>query len=647
MAIYHLSMQIISRSKGQSAVASAAYRSGEKLNDQRTNEDKFYRREIQPETMILAPSHAPEWVQDRNRLWNEVEKIEKRKDAQLARELNIALPRELSNDLQKELVREYVQEQFVNKGMIADIAIHRDDEENPHVHIMLTTREISAEGFGQKNRDWNQRALLEKWREEWANFANKALEREGIQERISHLSHEARGLEQLPTVHLGHVAHEMEERGIQTDRGNINREREEYNALVVDLQKYREEKKTLEEKKARQQEQKQKSERFTTDVERVELQAATKILKAEASLPNIKKRYEQLDKWDERLNKNDSYIRWKDEAIRKASEHFERIHSFEKQIQEAEKQIENLNWLNPLKLKENKNTKAATEQAISQAEGEIHSQNEKLNYHREKLGFSTEEEFNQVKTEHEKERAGLLEKNRNTRRYIISERDVLQKAENALKKAFVRQVASLYPKRPEMAHMTFRTAINVMKINQKHGNGKVIPIENIEKVLNNKKQEVQKLKGDISNVDQTKLRLKRAEAYLKEFEELQTIIDKYEKDPYLKGKMIVSKETKQNYERAVNARDAAKEFMQNEGISGRAEFEKQTEQLGKIEVKIPEFKEKIQFEEGGLGLFDAVIRGIEQAGRELTKEQHNGKEEDQKGKKKKKKNIHQSQELTR
>ncbi|MDA6082860.1 MobA/MobL family protein, partial [Escherichia coli] len=84
--------------------------------------------------------------------------------------------------------------------------------------------------------DWNKKELLEQWREEWANHANKALEKEGIPERISHLSHEARGLEQLPTVHLGHVAHEMEKRGIQTEKGNINRDRQEYNALVLDLQ---------------------------------------------------------------------------------------------------------------------------------------------------------------------------------------------------------------------------------------------------------------------------------------------------------------------------------------------------------------------------------------------------------------------------
>ena len=133
----------------------------------------------------------------------------------------------------------------------------------------------------RKNRDWNNKELLNKWREEWSNHANKALEREGIQDRISHLSHEARELEQLPTVHLGHVAHEMEKRGVHSDRGNINRERQEYNRLVVDLQKYREEKQALEQKKAHQ----QSVERFNTPVERVDLQNASKILKAEPSLP--------------------------------------------------------------------------------------------------------------------------------------------------------------------------------------------------------------------------------------------------------------------------------------------------------------------------------------------------------------------------
>ena len=94
MAIYHFSAQVISRAKGQSAVASASYRSGEKLYDERSEESKYYKREVKPETHILAPSHAPSWVQDREKLWNEVEKIEKQKNSQLAREINMALPKE-------------------------------------------------------------------------------------------------------------------------------------------------------------------------------------------------------------------------------------------------------------------------------------------------------------------------------------------------------------------------------------------------------------------------------------------------------------------------------------------------------------------------------------------------------------------------
>ncbi|MEK5105102.1 MobQ family relaxase [Cytobacillus sp. FSL M8-0252] len=665
MAIYHFSAQIISRGKGQSAVAAAAYRSGENLNDQRTNQTKFYKREVQPDTMILAPSHAPEWVQDRNRLWNEVEKIEKHAKSQLAREVNIALPKELSHDQQKELIREYAQREFVDKGMVADISIHRDDEDNPHAHIMLTMRPFNEDGtWGNKKKkvyeldqngekildkkgkpkykthfltDWDQKKTLEKWREKWANYANKALERERIEERISHLSNEAQGLEQLPTIHLGHVAHKMEKRGVQTDRGNINRERQEYNNLVVELETYRKEKQALKEKENTQQ--------FNTPVERTVLQNASKILKNEPSLENIKKRYNQLDKWDERLNKNDSYIRWKNETIQGASEHFKRIDLFNKEIQTAEKQIENINWLNPLKLKENRITKERAEQEISKAKGEIKFHNEKLNYHREKLGFNSEKEFNQIKTQHEIEQPGLIQKNRNTRQYIHSERDMLQKAEMAHKNAFVRQLASLYPERPEMRHMSFKTALKLVDVNSKYGKGKVVPIETIEKTVNSRKTEIQKLQKEVYRVDQTKERLQRAESYLKNFEKHQAIIEKYENNPLLKGKLLVSKSAKQEYENAITNRNTYKNYMKKEGISGRADFEKQVKAFNEIETKIPEYQTQIQSLEKGFGLLNAVIDGIKQAGQEMTKEQKQ-KEQDIKGKRKKK-NIHQSYGIDR
>lgn len=259
MAIYHLSMQIVGRSKGQNVVAMAAYRSGQKLVDEKTNEAKSYRRHVQPETFILAPDHAPEWVYDRQRLWNEVERVERRGDAQLAREMNIALPIELSRDQQRELVIEFVQDQFVNRGMIADVAIHRDDLNNPHFHVLLTMRDITPEGFGLKNRSWNpsfanrgkkydfegrgfvkDTSMCVDIRSAWAHYANRALERAGFEERIDHRSYKDQGIDKIPAKHLG-AAHSIEklsqkkaeEKGLTyqpvTDLGRINQEIEQIN----------------------------------------------------------------------------------------------------------------------------------------------------------------------------------------------------------------------------------------------------------------------------------------------------------------------------------------------------------------------------------------------------------------------------------
>jgi len=220
MAIYHLNVKVISRSKGRSATASAAYRAGEKVVDERTKEVFDYTRKRTDGSEIHAPEQSPEWVHNRERLWNAVEAAEKRKDAQVAREVEISLPKELKIEDRKELIRDFVKEQFVNRGMVADVSFHDQTGENPHSHILLTTRDITPEGFGQKNRDWNKKELLENWREEWSKSANLALERAGLEIRIDHRSLEAQGLEREPQIHLGpHVA-QMEARGIPTERGN-------------------------------------------------------------------------------------------------------------------------------------------------------------------------------------------------------------------------------------------------------------------------------------------------------------------------------------------------------------------------------------------------------------------------------------------
>jgi hypothetical protein len=223
MAIYHLSAQIIGRSSGRSSVAAAAYRAGEDLRDERTGLSHDYSRRRDIDAWIQAPSSAPSWVYARADLWNRVEATERRKDAQVCREINVALPVGLDRDRQDELVRRYVAEQFTRRGMVADVAVHRQDPGNPHAHMLLTMRPIDGDRFGPKEREWNSTQTLQGWRESWGVHANRELERSGQEERIDHRSHRDRGIDREPTVHEGPNVREMEARGIRTERGDWNR----------------------------------------------------------------------------------------------------------------------------------------------------------------------------------------------------------------------------------------------------------------------------------------------------------------------------------------------------------------------------------------------------------------------------------------
>jgi Ti-type conjugative transfer relaxase TraA len=198
MAIYHFSAQVISRSQGRSSVAASAYRSAEKLLDERTGlTHDFTQKSDVVEQAILLPKDAPDWAGNRETLWNGVEQTEKRKDAQLAREINIALPRELTPAQNWALLTAFVQQAFVDRGMVADVAFHRGHkggEDQPHGHVMLTLREVTPEGFGQKVRAWNGKALLHDWRAHWAEHCNLALARQGFDLRVDHRTLEAQGI---------------------------------------------------------------------------------------------------------------------------------------------------------------------------------------------------------------------------------------------------------------------------------------------------------------------------------------------------------------------------------------------------------------------------------------------------------------------
>lgn len=258
MAIYHCSIKIISRGKGKSAVAAAAYRSGETLTNHYDGvTHDFTRKGGIVHTEILLPPHAPPDFADRSILWNSVEKIEKAKNSQLAREIEIALPVELNREQQIQLVREYVKENFVSVGMCADFAIHDKQDGNPHAHIMLTMRPLEQSGkWGAKSKkeylldkdgqriklkngtfksrkvdtvDWNSQEKAEVWRQAWADITNRYLAAQDRPERIDHRSYKRQGIEQIPTVHMGVAATQMECRGIVTEKGEHNREIREQN----------------------------------------------------------------------------------------------------------------------------------------------------------------------------------------------------------------------------------------------------------------------------------------------------------------------------------------------------------------------------------------------------------------------------------
>ncbi|MGJ0484316.1 MAG: MobQ family relaxase [Methylomicrobium sp.] len=228
MAIYHCDVSVVSRNSGRSVIAAAAYRAGEKLHDETAGITHDYtHKQGVLHCEIMAPHAAPGRVNDRAQLWNAVEASEKRKDAQLAREIMVALPKELNLAQCLALVRGYIREQFTSKGMIADFALHapskKGDQRNHHVHILLTLRHIMPTGFGFKVREWNAKVNIYQWRKAWECHANRALQQAGLDCRIDSHSHASKGLNKEPRLHLGPQATALERKGIPTERGNENR----------------------------------------------------------------------------------------------------------------------------------------------------------------------------------------------------------------------------------------------------------------------------------------------------------------------------------------------------------------------------------------------------------------------------------------
>ena len=254
---YHFSVTQIKRSAGQSAIAAAAYRAGEKLHSDYYGQDSDYTRKSGVvDKGVLLPSHVPRQYSDRQVLWNEVEKAEKHPKAQLAYSFDFALQNEFSMEENIAIAREFIQRNFVDLGMIADYAIHLPDPKdgrppNPHVHVMCPIRPMEPGGkWGAKQKrlyrlnadgsracdakgrelfdarpttDWGTPERLETWRHAWAEINNTHFAQHGLDARIDNRSFEKQGIPQIPTIHEGPNVREMERRGIRTEKGDRNR----------------------------------------------------------------------------------------------------------------------------------------------------------------------------------------------------------------------------------------------------------------------------------------------------------------------------------------------------------------------------------------------------------------------------------------
>ena len=262
----HFKITIIKRSQGQSAVAGAAYQSGERLFSEYDQRTKFYNKKKElVHAEIMLPSYAPPGYADRATLWNAVEAVENQWNSQLARRIVLAFPVEVPKEQYLSMIKEFCQEQFVSKGMIADFAIHDKGDGNPHAHILLTLRAIDEHGKwlpkarkvydldenGERIRlasgnwkchkentvDWNDQKYAEVWRHSWETITNRYLEAAGRPERVDLRSFERQGIQQIPTVHLGPAAHQMEKRGVETFLGNLNRDIRAANSLMQSIRR--------------------------------------------------------------------------------------------------------------------------------------------------------------------------------------------------------------------------------------------------------------------------------------------------------------------------------------------------------------------------------------------------------------------------
>lgn len=294
----------------RSAVASASYRSGDKLFSDKEGKTYSYARDVKPEAFILTPKNAHDWAKDRQKLWNEVEKEDRKANSRYAKEFNVALPIELLEQDQKELLTKYVQENFVDQGMVADVAIHRDHPDNPHAHVMLTNRPFNPDGtWGIKSRkeyildekgnktytksgyarnrkiwltDWDKKEKITEWRHNWATAVNQVLEAKNLPDRISEKSYEEQGIDEVSTQH----------EGINSQK----EKRQEFNQNVKQQRQAKAEAKNANEKIHNERRMQTLQRHYSFDEKRLVAQLSNR-LKTFVSLENLDEKQRMLFNW--------------------------------------------------------------------------------------------------------------------------------------------------------------------------------------------------------------------------------------------------------------------------------------------------------------------------------------------------------------
>jgi MobA/MobL family/RepB DNA-primase from phage plasmid len=244
-AYYRFENKIVTRGKGHSAVAAAAYNAAEKLYDDRTGTRyDFSRKQHVYHTEILAPANAPPWVFDRSKLWNHAEQQEKRVDSQVARHFILSLPNFLPHENKIQVTRQFLQRECVAKGMIADVCFHDfdgDKKDNPHAHVLLTMREMHPSGFAtKKNRQWNKKEQHQEWREKWAAHLNQHFEQHGYDAQVDHRSYEAQGIDRIAGIHEGRAATAIRQE-IAAGKRKETTSAIDFNAKVAELNRLKEE----------------------------------------------------------------------------------------------------------------------------------------------------------------------------------------------------------------------------------------------------------------------------------------------------------------------------------------------------------------------------------------------------------------------